>query len=50
LLLYLDKLRTDARERYEAEVAVWAALAPHSQKAKKPPAVPSILKDPDDNT
>ena len=44
LLVYLEKLKEQARRWYEVEVLVWSALAPHQKKKTDPPAVPRVLR------
>lgn len=44
LLAYLALLKERAREAYEHDLQVWAALAPHQEKPTKPPRLPGILR------
>lgn len=44
LLAYIDILKRQALERYQADMQVWATLAPHQEKQSKPPRPPKILK------
>jgi hypothetical protein len=44
LLAYIAVLKQQALERYQADLQVWATLAPHQEKASKPPEPPKILK------
>jgi hypothetical protein len=44
LLAYLSILKREAQDRYEIDLQVWAALAPHQKDPPKPPKVPKILK------
>ena len=43
-LAYLARLRETARQTYQAELLVWAVLAPYQKRQSKPPDVPAILK------
>lgn len=43
-LAYLEALRDAARENYNRDVLVWAALAPHQKRASKPPDLPKVLR------
>ena len=44
LLAYIELLKSRALERYQAELQVWATLAPHTKEQMKPPRVPKILR------
>ncbi len=44
LLAYVALLKRDALERYEADLQVWAALAPYQKSATGPPRPPRILR------
>lgn len=44
LLAYLSILKQQAQERYELDLQVWAALAPHQKTPGKPPNLPRILR------
>jgi hypothetical protein len=43
-LAYIDRLKDEALKRYQFDVSVWAALAPHKKKQTQPPDVPAILR------
>jgi hypothetical protein len=45
-LTYEAKMKVEARRSYEAEVLVWATLAPHQKNPPKAPDLPKILRDP----
>jgi hypothetical protein len=44
LLAYLAILKREAQQRYDQDLAVWAALAPHQKSPGSPPKPPRILK------
>lgn len=44
LLAYLDILRREAMARYERDLLVWAALAPHQKNPQPAPKPPKILR------
>jgi hypothetical protein len=44
LLGYLAILKREAQERYQHDLAVWAALAPHQKSPGSPPKPPRILR------
>lgn len=44
LLGYLARLRETARRDYQAELLVWAVLAPYQKRQSKPPELPAVLK------
>jgi hypothetical protein len=43
LLAYVERLKRAALEEYRHATLVWAQLAPHTKKERKPPRLPSIL-------
>jgi len=45
LLAYLDHVREVARKRYETELLMWAAIAPHSTKRVPQPTQPKVLEE-----
>jgi len=44
LLAYIAILKRDALARYEHDMLVWAALAPHQKNASSPPKPPRLLR------
>jgi len=44
LLAYLARLRAEAQRRYEFDLALWAALAPHQKRPGAPPRPPRLLR------
>jgi hypothetical protein len=45
LLAYLAILKKEAQARYEQDLQIWAALAPHQKTPESPPRLPKILKN-----
>jgi hypothetical protein len=45
LISYRAKMMQSARDAYRHELAVWAAIAPHSSKKSEPPKPPAILRE-----
>ena len=45
LIAYRARMMDVAREQYRHDLAVWAAIAPHSSKKSDPPKPPPILRE-----
>lgn len=41
---FLERVQERARQNYQTELLVWAALAPHQKRQSKPPDLPAVLK------
>jgi hypothetical protein len=44
MLAYIECMRASALRRYETELLVWSALAPHQRRKTEPPAIPKVLR------
>lgn len=44
LLAYVAILKSEAQERYQNDLAIWAMLAPHQKNPGSPPKAPKILR------
>jgi len=45
LIAYRVRVRASALHDYERDLAIWAAIAPHSGKKSDPPRPPPILRE-----
>jgi hypothetical protein len=45
LIAYRVRVRAVALHDYERDLAIWAAIAPHSSKRSDPPKPPPILRE-----
>lgn len=45
LIAYRVRVRAVALHDYERDLAIWAAIAPHSGKKSDPPRPPPILRE-----
>jgi hypothetical protein len=43
-LVFVERMRENARQNFQTELLVWAMLAPHQKRQTKPPDVPKILR------